>query len=108
MINSEQLFDMLPTVVEIYDKLDLDTYLKKIGKENKVKKLNDKAVGIELFKYVLKNSGKIKEDMFEIVAVFQEITIEEAKTQSFGKTIKTIKEVFTDEEATVFFKQAIQ
>jgi len=108
MINSEQLFDMLPTVVVLYDKLDLDTYVKKIGKENKTKKLDEKALGIDIFKHVLKNSGKIKEEIFEIVAIFQGSEIEEVKKQSFGKTIKVVKEVFTDKEAIDFFKSAIE
>jgi hypothetical protein len=108
MINSEKIFDMLPVVVELYDKLDLDTFRKKLAEENKLKKLDENDLGIEIFKHILKNSAKVKENFFEIVAIFEDKTIEEAKAQSFAKTISTIKEVFMDKEMTGFFKQAIQ
>ena len=108
MISSEKLFDMLPTAVVLYDKLDIDTYRKKLTEENKKKKLDTKSLGIDLFKHILKDSGKVKEEIFEIVAIFQDAKIEEVKAQSFGKTITTVKAVFTDKEATDFFKQAIE
>lgn len=108
MISSEKLYDMLPTVVVLYDKLDLDAYRKKMTDENKEKKLDTKSLGIEVFKHVLKSSGKVKEEIFEIVAIFQDAPIEEVKLQSIGKTIKSIKMVFTDEDAVSFFKQAIE
>lgn len=109
MINSEKAFDMLPSVVDIYDKLDLDGYRKKIAEENKGKKdISNETLGIDLFKYVLKNSGKVKEEVFEIVAIFEEMPIEEVKAQSFMKTINTIKGIFSDQETTDFFKSAMQ
>lgn len=108
MVSTEKVFDMLPVVVELYDKLDLDEYRKKLQEENKVKKLNANDLGIEIFKHILKNSSKVKENFFEMVAIFEEKKVEEVKNQSFAKTIKTIKEIFTDKEMTDFFKQAIQ
>lgn len=108
MITSEKVFDMLPTVVTLYDKLDIDSYRKKLAKENIKKKLDSNDLGIEIFKYVLKNSSKVKEDFFEIVAIFDDKTVEEVKLQSFGKTINSIKEIFSDKETVGFFKDAIQ
>ena len=112
MISSEKLFDMLPTTVIIYDKLDLDAYRLKIGEENKKrskeKKWSTRDFGISIAKYVLKNSQKVKEELFEMVSIMQEITLEEAKAQGPLKMINTLKEVFTDKEATDFFKQAIE
>jgi len=109
MISSDKVFDMLPMVVELYDKLDLDTYRKKLAKENEVNEVKKDAndLGIEMFKYVLKNSGKVKDIFFDIVAIFEEKKLEEVKKQSFAKTISTIKEIFTDKEAASFFKSAI-
>lgn len=108
MITSEKVFDMLPTVVTLYDKLDIDSYRKKLAKENIKKKLDSNDLGIEIFKYVLKNSSKVKEDFFEIVAIFEDKTVEDVKAQSFGKTINSIKEIFSDKETVGFFKGAIQ
>jgi hypothetical protein len=107
MISSSKVFDMLPSIVDIYDKLDLDTYRKKLQEENKTEKLDAKDLGIMLVKYVLKNSKKVKEELFEIVAVMQEITLEEAKAQGPFKMVTTLKEIFTDKDTVGFFKQAI-
>jgi len=109
MFSTEKAFDMLPSVVVLYDKLGLDQYRKDFVEKSKGKKDVDvNAIGIDLFKHVLKNSAKVKEEVFEIVAVFEEKTIGEVKTQSFMKTINTIKEIFSDTEATDFLKQAMQ
>lgn len=109
MISTEKAFDMLPTVVEVYEKLDLDGYRKRIVEENKGKKdVSNEALGIDLFKYVLKNSKKVKEEVFEIVAVFEERPVEEVKGQNFLITLNTIKGIFSDPETTDFFKQAMQ
>ncbi len=107
MVSTEKVFDMLPVVVEIYDKLDIDKYRKDLEKENIGKRLNKNDLGINIFKHILKNSLKVKNECFEIVSIFEEKTIEEVKAQSFGKTLSSMKEVFTDKEAMDFFKSAI-
>jgi len=108
MFNTEKAFDMLPSVVTLYDKLDLDAYRKKIAAKTKGKDENDKeALGIDLFKYILKNSTKVKEEVFEIVSIFEDKTVEEVKAQSFIKTVNTIKSIFSDKETMSFFKQAM-
>lgn len=109
MFNTEKAFDMLPSVVVLYDKLDIDGYRKKIVEENKGKQdVNTELLGIDLFKHVLKNSAKVKQEVFEIVAVFEDKTVEEIKEQSFVKTINAVKAIFTDTETTDFLKQAMQ
>jgi hypothetical protein len=108
MFSSEKAFDMLPSVVVLYDKLDIDGYSKKIREGNKGKKeVDNQALGIDLVKYVLKNSAKIKEEVFEVVAVVEEKTVEEIKAQDFMKTINTIKEIFSDKETVSFLTQAM-
>jgi len=64
--------------------------------------------GINLFKFVLKNSAKVKEEVFEIVAVFEEKSVEEIKAQDFMLTINTFKEIFSDKDAVGLFTQAIK
>lgn len=108
MVSTNKVFDMLPSVVVIYDKLDIDGYRKKIAAENKGKKnVNNEVLGVDLFKYILKNSGKIKEEVFEIVAIFEDKTIDEVKAQSFMTTINTVKDIFQDKETTDFLAQAM-
>ena len=108
MISTEKVFDMLPVVTTLYDKLDLDGYRKKFAKENKGKENTDgRSIGIDVFKYILTNSQKVKEEIFEIVAVFEEQTIEEVKAQGFMKTLNSLKEIFSDKETVDFLKQAI-
>lgn len=108
MINSEKAFDMLPHVVDIYDKLDLDGYRKKVTKENEGKKVEAMDVGIDLFKFVIKNSGKVKIEFFNIIAIVDEKTVEEVKSQSLAKTLSDIKRVFAEKELVDFFKSAMQ
>lgn len=108
MLTTEKAFDMLPSFVDIYDKLDGDSYRKKIAEEGKGKKLDETTVGINMFKYVLKNSGKVKQEIFEIVAVFEEKTIEEVKTQNFLITVKSFRDILSDKEVMGFFKNAMR
>jgi len=108
MLTTEQAFDMLPAVVDLYEKLDGDSYRKNFSEENKDKKLDEMTIGVNLFKFVLKNSAKVKSEVFEIVAVFQGKPVEEIKAQNFLVTAKSLKEIFTDKEAMSFFKSAIR
>lgn len=108
MVNTEKAFSLLPVVAILYDKLELDEYRKKVAQENKGKKgVSAELLGIDLFKYVLKNSAKIKEEVFEIVSIFEEKTVEEVKAQNFMLTINSLKAIFTDTETTDFLKQAM-
>lgn len=107
MISTEKIFDMLPNVVDIWDKLDIDGYRKKIAGENKGKKVDSEAIGINLIKYILVNTPKVKGEVFSMVAIFEDKTVEEVKAQNFGKTIKTVKDIFQDKELMDFFKQAV-
>lgn len=108
MITTEKAFDMLPIVVDLYDKLDIDGYRKKMAEENKGKDLDQMTMGINLFKFVLRNSSKAKNEVFEIVAAFEEKTVEEIKAQNFISTMNTFREIFSDKEAVSFFKQAMR
>ena len=109
MISTEKIFDMLPSVVVLYEKLGIDGYRKRIAEENKGKKnINNEVIGINLLMYIMKNSVKVKEEVFEIVSIFEGKTVEEVKVQSFTKTLNTLKEIFSDTETTDFLKHAMQ
>lgn len=108
-VSTEKAFDMLPAVVTLYDKLDIDKYRKELAAKNKGKKdVNVETLGIDLFKYILKNSGKVKEEVFEIVATFEGKTPDEIKEQPLPKTIVSFKDLFQDDETMDFLKQAMK
>lgn len=109
MINSEQAFDMLPHVVDIYEKLDMDSYRRKMVLKYKDKENVDaNKVGLEVTFYIVRNSSKVKEEFFSVVAIAEKKSVEEVKAQSLAKTISTFKNVFTDKELMDFFKTAMQ
>lgn len=112
MINSEQAFELLPYAVDIYEKIDFDSYRKKVQADYKKlnkqgKKVDPTDAGIDAFKHILRNSTKVKEEFFEIVAIIDGKDVEEIRKQSFIKTVGTIKELFSDKELVSFFKQAV-
>jgi|SRR5690606_5362450 len=105
-ITSEKAFDLLPYLVDIYDKLNIDQYRKELQRKYKGKQVDQLEVGIEVVKYIIKNAPKIKEEFFQIVAIVDDKDIEEVKKQSFLVTIGTVQKLFTDPELMSFFKQA--
>jgi len=106
MISTEKAFDMLPVVVDLYDKLNIDEYREEIKGETEGQ--SKTTAGINLIKYILKNSKLVKEEVFEVVAIFNEQEIEEVRKQSFMLTINTFKAIFMDKETTDFLTQAMQ
>lgn len=121
MINSEKAFDMLPFVSDIYEKIDMGKYIanKKfelVKNKDKNKSKNKEEVdevkimgyGLDMFSYIMKNSPKVKDEFFNIVAIIEDKELKEVKAQPLGNTLKTIKLLFKDVETMIFFKQAMQ
>jgi len=106
MISTEKAFDMLPVVVDLYDKLDIDKYREEI--KGKTEGQSKMTAGINMIKYILKNSKLVKEEVLGIVAIFNEQEIEEVRKQSFMLTINTFKAIFMDKETLGFLTQAMQ
>lgn len=107
MITTEKALNILPHVVEVYEKLNVDAYIKKVRTQSKNKKVDQTQVGIELFKFILKNIGKAQEEIFTVVAALEDKEVEEIKNQSLAKTIASIKQVFEDKELLELFKSAM-
>ena len=103
MITSEKVFDLLPYVCDMYDKLGIEKFAKGLKKGT-----TQKEAGTKVVLHVLKNSGKIKEEIFNIVALLQGITVEEAKALGVIKSINILKELFADDEVMDFFKSAMK
>ena len=112
MITTEQGFDMLPYVSDIYEKLNLEKYILDTRKKNKGKDNKDElqimGLGLSMGSYILKQSPKIKVEIFSIVAIIEGVTIEEAYKKGIFKALNIIKELFEDKEAMNFFKQAME
>lgn len=110
MISTEKAFDMLPYVADIYEKVDIKSYIKEKKKTIKGKQTEEDIMGfgLDMFSYVIKQSPKVKKEFFEVVAIIEDKKVEEVKKQSFGKTINTIKSLYEDEETMDFFKSAMK
>ncbi len=114
MITTEKAFDMLPHMVEIFDKLELQKYGKEKAQEYKKKNPNKSAeemqneLGTEIVKYILKNSAKIKEEFFNIAATALDVDVKEAKGKPLLETMQVVKDIFLNENLMAFFKSAMQ
>lgn len=115
MISSEQAFDMLPYIADIYEKVNMQKYIankkfqivKDKKKNEEIDEVKIFGYGLDMFAYVMKQSPKVKDEFFNIVVIIDDKTLEEVKAQNFTKTIGTIKALFEDIETMDFFKQAM-
>lgn len=110
MLSTEKAFEILPYISDIYEKIDLSEFIKKYQENKKEEDVANRQIiaGLDLFSFMMKQSGKVKEEFFNIVSIVEEKEIEEVKEQPFAKTLKTIKDLFTDKELSDFFKTAMQ
>lgn len=111
MISSEKAFDILPYVSDIYEKVNINKYItdnKKQIKKGTQSELQVMGFGLDMFSYVMKNSPKIKEEFFNVVAIIEDKDLKEVKAQPLGNTLKTIKLLFEDIETMDFFKSAMK
>jgi len=104
MISTETVFDVLASVATIYEKLDFETWRKNLD----VKGKTQNQVGVELFTFLLKNAGKIKNEIFDVVAILDGKTPDEIKAQPFSVTMASLKLLMKEPEIADFFKQAVQ
>ncbi|MDD3741934.1 MAG: hypothetical protein PHH30_11925 [Bacteroidales bacterium] len=108
MLSTDKAFDILPHIVDVYEKLELDKYIKDKQKKYKKNPVSQTQAGIDLFKYIFRNTSKIKSEIITIVAILQGKTEEEIAKQDFMQTIDEVKNLFMDKETMSFFKQAVQ
>lgn len=107
-IESEKVIDMLPHVVDIYEKLKFDEFRKDLKKKYAPKKKYDYLDPvIDSGKYILRNAPKVKDEVFTIVSIVEDRPLEDVKKQSFFKTLNTCKEIFQDKDLMDFFKGAM-
>ncbi len=111
MITSEKAYDMLPYASDIYEKLDIKKFIedKKIVVEEG-ESIETKLIPVilDLGNFVLKESPKIKSEVFNIVAILEDKTMEEVLAQSPIKTIRAFKSIFEDKETLDFLTQVVK
>lgn len=111
MISTEQAFDILPYVADIYEKLDVQQYV--LDRQVKVKEGEDAELkmmgfGLDLFSYVFKRSSAVKDEVFSIVAILESKDVAEVRQQSIVKTMQTLRGIFESRDAVDFFTSAMQ
>lgn len=104
MIEIEKIVDILPYIVDIYDKLEFSTFSKSLHKG-----ISQKEAGIKVTLHVMKNAPRIKEEIFKIIAILEDMTLEEARKRGLSSSIKSLKALFeNDQELMYFFKSAMK
>jgi len=113
IISTEKAFDILPYAVSIIEKLDMKGYILQnkelINTEDKdkVNKIMDEK-GFDFVMHILKNTSKVKTEVFDIIAVVQDKSVNEVKSQPINITINLFKTLLQDTELMRFFKLAVK
>ena len=103
MISTEKAFDLLPHMVDIFDKLEIKEYVQQNkGKENDAEK-----AGYELILYIMRKAPKVKDEVIRVVASIEEKPEEEIRKQSIFVTIKSFKELLEADGMMDFFSSAM-
>ena len=109
----EHSFDFLLTLAMNVEPLFNNEDLKAL--RNSFKPLEDETVAetfhriaIELIKNVKFIAGDYRENIYEILKVKNQITLEEAKKYKLGDALQEFAELFSDEQVMAFLKQSTQ
>ena len=94
----DKLCNIAPVLSELSEKLAHDTEFKAFMSEK-----GDRTNRNFLFNVVPHLLKNYREEAFNILAVWNDTTVEAIKEQSFGKTIAEIKAIFEDEDFRSFF-----
>lgn len=98
----EKLCEIAPILSEFSEKLSKDEEYKRLMSSIKNGATN-KVFIFTVLPFFLKN---YKKEAFELLAIWSDKTVEEVKAQTFGETIKQIKELFADEDFRAFFSSS--
>lgn len=97
----DKLCNIAPVIADLSNKLANDEEFKAFMQEKKERSNIDFL--FEFIPHLLKN---YREEAFNILAVWNDKTVEEVKGQPFGKTITEIKAIFEDEDFRSFFSSS--
>ena len=106
MITTDKALDLVPYMVDIYEKMDKGLL------DKSVRKGDTAEVGKKAMVSILKNLNKFKPEIYGMVSVVTETTPEEVSNQNILKTLKVFKEIynemFKDPEMADFFGSAVR
>lgn len=105
MVSTEKAFDMIPHAVSIVEKLDIKNYIVQNKHESKEEQ---ESKGFDFVMFALKNVNKIKNEVFELLAIMNETTAEEIKVQPFAQTIQQFKTLLENKDLMGFFLGAMR
>jgi hypothetical protein len=114
MLETEKVFDILPDMVSMYEKLNIKEYsIKKLAEYRKKypdKNINElqNDLGTDMIMHVLKNSKNAKEEFFRVVACLSGISVDGVKKQSINETFKVFDSILKDDELMSFFSSAMR
>lgn len=95
----DKLCDIAPIIADIGEKAKNDQEFKEfMVSYNKAK--DNRMFVLRVLPVLVKN---YKEDMYSILSIWTEKSIDEIKEQSLGVTIKEMKAIFEDEDIRAFF-----
>lgn len=95
----DKLCDIAPIIADIGDKAKNDQEFKDfMAGYSKAK--DNRTFVLRVLPVLVKN---YKEDMYSILSIWTEKSIDEIKEQSLGVTIKELKAIFEDEDIRAFF-----
>ena len=104
MITTDKALDMVPYIVDIYEKLDKDLLKDKSGSTTEI--------GKKALVAILKNVNKFKPEIYGMVSVAMEEPVDKIRDQSVVKTLLAFKaiynDIFKDPEMMDFFGDAVK
>jgi hypothetical protein len=99
MLTVEKAIDIIPYLVEISEKVGIADFKKMINIDDK------EETGIKMFLNMGKNIKKCRIEIYHVLALVEEKSINEVSQMNIFKVMKTFKEIFKDEELKVFFSE---
>lgn len=94
----DKLCNIAPVLAELTEKLSRDEKFKTFMGEKGAR--SNREFLFKFLPYVFKNYG---DDVYSLLALWNEKDVEEVKEQSFSKTIAEVKEILNDEDFRSFF-----
>lgn len=101
----EKLINVAPIIADLRPKLKGDEKFKAFIEEYKKNDGNVDNVDF-LLRFLPLISKSCEKEIYEILSIFCDKSVDEIKAQSFGKTIGVVKELLTDEDVRSFFIDA--
>lgn len=97
----DKLCNIAPVIADLSEKLANDAEFKSFM--NGRKNMSNREFVFKFLPHVLKN---YREEAFNILAVWNDKTVDEVKSQPIGETIAEVKSIFNDKDFRSFFSSS--